>query len=107
MIPYVNILGVKSEYIRKHTPEDNGDIESFHNSLKTDYIWVTDLETYEDAQKLMEYAFTDYNTVRPHSSISYLSPVEFERRWDEDEVFRAEFIEKRDRKEVEGKCLIR
>ncbi|MHB1471737.1 MAG: IS3 family transposase [Thermoplasmataceae archaeon] len=95
----VNILGVKSEYIRKHTPEDNGDIESFHNSLKTDYIWVTDLETFDDAQKLMEYAFTDYNTVRPHSSISYLSPVEFERRWAEDEGFRTEFIEKRNRKE--------
>ena len=43
----------------------------------------------------MKYAFTDYNTVRPHSSISYLSPVEFESRWAEDEGFRTEFIEKR------------
>ena len=34
----VKILGIKSEYIQKHTPEDNGDIESFHNFLKTDYI---------------------------------------------------------------------
>jgi transposase InsO family protein len=49
----VKILGIRSEYIQKHTPEDNGDIESFHNSLKTDYIWVTDLETFEDAEKLI------------------------------------------------------
>ena len=80
--------------------EGSGVIQTFTlHSLKTDYIWVTDLETYEDAQKLMKYAFTDYNTVRPHSSISYLSPVEFERRWAEDKGFRTEFIEKRNRKE--------
>ena len=47
----MKLLGIKSEYIQKHSPEDNGDIESFHNSLKTDYIWVTDLETFEDARK--------------------------------------------------------
>ncbi|HIH59778.1 MAG TPA: IS3 family transposase, partial [Ferroplasma sp.] len=32
--------------------------------LKTDYIWVNDLETFEDAKKLMEYAFDDYNNMR-------------------------------------------
>ena len=56
----VKLLGIRSEYIQKHTPEDNGDIESFHNSLKTDYIWVSDLETFQDAKRLMESAFTDY-----------------------------------------------
>ena len=55
----VKIPGIRSEYIQKHTPEDNGDIESFHNSLKTDYIWINDLETFEDAENLMEHAFTD------------------------------------------------
>ena len=78
----VKILGIKSEYIQKHTPEDNGDIETF-----------------EDAEKLMEYAFTDYNTIRPHSSISFLSPDVFEKRWIEDEDFRNEFLEERNRKE--------
>ena len=53
----MKLLGIKSEYKQKHTPEDNGDIESFHNSLKTDYIWVNDLETFQDARKLMESAF--------------------------------------------------
>jgi len=32
----VKVLGIKPQYIQKYTPEDNGDIESFHNSLKTD-----------------------------------------------------------------------
>ncbi len=87
------------EYIRKHTPEENCDIESFHNSLKTDYIWVTDIETFEDGKKLIEYAFNDYNTVRPHSSIGYLSPEEFERRCAEDDNYMLKFLEDRKNKE--------
>ena len=47
----------------------------------------------------MQYAFTDYNTVRPHSSISFLPPDEFERRWNESENFRNKFLEERNRKE--------
>jgi hypothetical protein len=30
---------MNNEYIEKETPEENGDIESFHNSIKTDYIY--------------------------------------------------------------------
>ena len=95
----MKILCIGQEYIQKHTPEDNGDIESFHGSLKTDYIWADELETFGDAQKLVEYAFSDYNTMRPHSSISFLPPAEFERRWNEDEDFRKTFLEERKRKE--------
>ncbi len=95
----MKLLDIRSEYIQKHTPEDNGDIESFHSSLKMDYIWVTDLETFEDARNLIEYAFTDYNTIRPHSSISFLPPDEFEKRWNESEEFRNQFLENKKRKE--------
>ena len=82
-----------------HTPQDNGDIESFHNSLKTDYIWPNDLGTFEDAENLMEYAFNNYNSVRPHSSIEYFPPDEFEMRLLEDDGFRDKFLEERKRKE--------
>ena len=91
----MKFLGIKSEYIQKHTPEDNGDIESFHNSLKTDYIWVNDIETFDDAKRLMEQAFIDYNAVRPHSSIDYLAPDVFERKLCEEEGFRDKFLEER------------
>ena len=60
---------------------------------------MNDIETFEDAKKLMEYAFNDYNTVRPHSSINYLSPDEFERRWNGHEKFRKEFVEEKKRNE--------
>ncbi len=95
----MRLMGIGQEYIQKHTPEDNGDIESFHNSLKTDYIWTNDIETFQEAEKLMEYAFNDYNTFRPHSTTVYLPPERFEKRWNESEEFRNEFLEKRKMKE--------
>ena len=82
---------------------DNGDIESFHNSLKTDYIWVNVIETFDDAKRLMEQAFIDYNAVRPHSSIDYLAPDVFERRLREEEGFKDKFLE--DRKRMEERML--
>ena len=65
----MKIMGIGQEYIRKHTSQDNGDMESFYNSLKTDYIGVNDIETFDDAVTLMEYAFKDYKIVRTYSSI--------------------------------------
>ena len=47
----------------------------------------------------MEHAFIDYNTVRPHSSIDYLPPDEFERRLRDEDGFRDKFLEGRNRRE--------
>ncbi len=77
----MKLFGIRSEYIQKHTLEDNGNIETF-----------------QDAQKLLEYAFNDYNTVMPHSSFDYFSLDEFERRWTESANFWNEFLEERNRK---------
>lgn len=43
--------------------------------------------TFLDAENLMKHAFTDYNTVRPQSSIDYLIPDEFEGRLYDEERF--------------------
>ena len=64
-------LGIRLEYIQKHTPEDDGDIESFHNSIKTDHIWPNEFMDFNDASIEMGEAFYDYNEFRPHSSIDY------------------------------------
>ena len=34
------------EFIEKSTPDQDGDIESFHMSLKTDYIWVREIKDF-------------------------------------------------------------
>ena len=60
-------LGMKLDYMQKHTPEDNGNIESFHNSIKTDHIWSNEFADIYEALKMVEYAFNHYNQTRPHS----------------------------------------
>ena len=61
----LKFLGINLEYIRKHTPEDNGDIESFHNSIKTDYIGPNEFRNFNDASIEVEKAFYDYNECGP------------------------------------------
>lgn len=43
-------------------------------------------------------ASTDYNTVRPHSSISFLPLDEFAGRWNENEGFKNRILGERNRK---------
>ena len=93
----MELLGIRLEYIQKHTPEDNGDIESFHNSIKTDYIWPNEFMGFHDASIAIKKAFTDYNECRPHSSIDYLPPREFRSKFLDDPAFRERF----EKKEVE------
>ena len=67
----MRLLEIKLEYIQKHTPEDNGDIESFHHSIKTGYIWPNEFRDFREASITIGKAFSDYNECRPHSSIGY------------------------------------
>ena len=87
----LKLLNTKHEYIEKETPTENGDIESFHNSIKTDYIWVNEINSYSDGIKIIENAFNDYNNTRPHSTINYYPPVIFEEKWFNSSSFREEY----------------
>lgn len=74
----VQALGIgKHEFIYKNTPEQNGHVESFHKTLKKEYIWPHEFANYQEAETIIAKAFVDYNTERIHSSIGYMTPVEF------------------------------
>ncbi len=66
---------------RKGECLDNAVAESFFSSLKTELVAHEDYRTREEArQSLFEYIEIFYNRRRRHSSLGYISPVEFERR---------------------------
>jgi putative transposase len=44
----MKLLGIKLGYIQKHILGYNGDIESFHNSVKTEYIWSNGFRDFHD-----------------------------------------------------------
>jgi transposase InsO family protein len=77
----MQVLGLRLEHIMYRTPEQNGAIESFHRTLKKEYVWPFEFESFQDAEKAVDAAFVDYNERRIHSSLGYLTPSEFLELW--------------------------
>ena len=62
-----------------HSCDENAAQESFHSLIKKECIYQNKVYGFDDAFKLIsDYIDSYYNTKRTHSSIGYLSPVEFE-----------------------------
>jgi len=77
----IQILGARQEFIYHHTPEQNGHVESFHKTLKKEYIWPCEFANYQDAEIVIANAFWDYNNHRIHSALGYATPNEFVKSW--------------------------
>jgi len=78
----IMLLGIKQEFIWHHTPEQNGHVESFHKTLKKEYIWPHEFANYQEAEVVLADAFADYNSARIHSALGYLTPDEFMELWE-------------------------
>lgn len=74
-------LGIKLEFIYYSTPEQNGHVESFHKTLKKEYLWCQDFKNYQEAEIAIADAFRDYNQKRIHSALGYKTPYEFLQNW--------------------------
>ena len=90
---HLRTLGIKHETIHAHTLEENVHIESYFWRFKKDYIYTRDFINYVEFQKYINLAVNNYNTIRPHSSLNYLTPEEFESAIMNGD-FRKEWIEK-------------
>jgi putative transposase len=69
--------GVALHFIDPGKPVQNAFIESFNGKFRDECLnqnWYTNLE---DARQIIEAWRMDYNTVRPHSSLGYLTPEEY------------------------------
>lgn len=74
--------GMVGSMSRKGNCFDNACIESFHSLIKRELIYQEKFKTREQAlRRIFEYIEVWYNRERVHSSIAYLTPVEFERRY--------------------------
>ena len=74
-------LGFIQSMSRKGEPHDNAVAENFFSCLKCELVYLTSYVTRAQARNsIFRYIEAFYNTVRPHSSIGWLSPAEFERQ---------------------------
>ena len=73
--------GVTCSMSRSGNVWDNAAMESFFSSLKTERIARKVYRTRDEARAdVFDYVERFYNTKRRHSTIGYLSPMEFERQ---------------------------
>lgn len=72
---WLNASGVQTLYIEPGSPWENGYIESFNGKLRDELLNREIFDTLFEAKVLVERWKTEYNTVRPHSSLNYRPPA--------------------------------
>ena len=69
--------GVKLDFIQPGKPVQNGFIESFNGTLRNECLNLHWFLSIPDVKRSIEHWRADYNEVRPHSSLGFLTPEEF------------------------------
>ncbi len=73
--------GSATKYIEPGSPWENPYVESFNARIRDELLANTEFCNLTEAHVLIEGWRIEYNTERPHSSLGYLTPVEFHRAW--------------------------
>jgi len=69
--------GVKTLFIAKGSPWENGYVESFNSRFRDELLNRELFTGLEDARWSVDRWRLDYNHQRPHSSLDYLTPAEY------------------------------
>ncbi len=69
--------GTKAIPVAPASPWENGFIESFHSRLRDEFLNGEEFESVSDARSKAAWWRREYNRIRPHSSLSYQTPMEF------------------------------
>ena len=74
--------GFTRSYSAKGYPYDNACIEAFHSVIKREWLNRYDFKNIEEVKaSTFEYINAFYNTVRIHSHCKFMSPAEYENRY--------------------------
>lgn len=77
ILKWVQEIGINWHYIAPGKPTQNAFIESFNGKLRDECLNETLFSSLAEAKQELAKWREDYNTCRPHSSISNLTPKEF------------------------------
>lgn len=78
---YLLDKGVRHEFTRPATPQENGHIEAWHATLEREYLRRNSLYTFQEIQTGVKAFIEVYNNKRLHSSLNYLTPEQFYQNW--------------------------
>lgn len=69
--------GTQALQVAPGSPWENGFIESFNSRFRDEFLIGEEFESVADAQAKATWWRREYNTIRPHSSLSYQTPKRF------------------------------
>jgi putative transposase len=72
---WLSRLGVRTLFIEKGSPWENGYIESFNGKMRDELLNLEIFTTLEEAKVLIEQWRRHYNQIRPHSAKNYRPPA--------------------------------
>lgn len=74
-------LNIIQSFSAPGVPYDNAVIESFFSSLKREALYVDDINNLEELIKSLDNYITYYNCLRPHNTLNYMSPNQYEKEY--------------------------
>ena len=77
-------LGIKQIFTSFNNPKGNADTERMMRTLKEELIWSNEYNTFDELSVALEGWIDEYNHEYCHSSIGYLPPAVFEKKWIKD-----------------------
>jgi putative transposase len=77
ILRWVETAQIETAFIDPGKPWQNGTDESFNGKLRNEYLSLQWFRNRVDAKVGIEQWRCHYNAVRPHSSLGYLTPLEF------------------------------
>ena len=69
--------GAGTSYIEPGSPWENPFVESFASRVRDEVLGVEIFDTLLEARVVIEDWRTEYNTLRPHSSLQWLAPAAY------------------------------
>ena len=81
-------LSLPQWYSRVRTPKDNAVLERFNRTIQEEFVEMIDMgleNTEEFNQRLLEWLI-EYNSIRPHQALDYLTPLEYLEKYYKDRV---------------------
>ena len=78
---WLEASGCSTLFINPGSPWENGYIESFNDKLRDECLNREVFRNGKEAQTIVENWRQEYNNYRPHSSLGYLTPADFARRY--------------------------
>src|SRR5690606_7880096 len=84
MFKWQEETGVKLHFIEPGKPQQNGFVESFNGKFRDECLNELLFADLEEARVMIHRWRCHYNEERPHSSLGYLSPVEFRHKWEQE-----------------------